>query len=194
VYEDGERYHPGEITTSIWSCAGCDEETFEYKYRAVDEDEFDPQYFPPRLEHLAQGDEVRPKVFQHLNPDLKRLYVEVVACLNTNCLVLCTMGLRALIEEICRDKQITGNNLYAKIEGLITFLPSRNLIDALHAFRWAGNYAAHENDPLSREEARLATEVIEDLLNFLYDLDYKASQMKYGTRMAQWKIEKLGPV
>ena len=33
---------------------------------------------------------------------------------------------------------------------------------------------------LSQEDARIAIVVMEDLLNFLYDLDYKASLMRYA--------------
>ena len=115
MYEDGERYHADEFTTSIWSCAGCDEETFESKYKPVDEEEFGPEYFPPRSEYSEKGDVIQPKVFQHLDPDLNRLYVEVVACLNGNCLVLSTMGLRALIEGICREKKIMGRVKFASL-------------------------------------------------------------------------------
>jgi hypothetical protein len=56
-------------------------------------------------------------------------------------------------------------------------LRSDLVIEALHNFRFAGNAAAHELDPLSREDAEMAIGIIEDLLNFLYDLDYKASQL-----------------
>lgn len=194
IVEEGEQ--PGEITTSIWSCAGCEVETFEWKFTGIDEGEQDPTYLPPRSEDNEEEDAVQPKVFHRLKPELDRLYVEIIASLNRNCLVLCSIGLRALMEGICRDKGFTDkkDSLEVKINRLVTFLPSTNLIDALHAFRLAGNYAAHENAPLTRDEALLAIEVIEDLLNFLYDLDYKASQMKYGSRMAELKTDKGGTV
>ena len=41
-----------------------------------------------------------------------------------------------------------------------------------------GNVAAHELEAPNREDLKLAIEVIEDLLNFLYELDYKAQQLK----------------
>lgn len=194
VVEEGEQ--PGEITTSIWSCAGCDNETFEWKFTGIDDGEHDPTFLPPRED---EGGPVRPsvrlpKLFLHLKPDLSRLYQEIIACLNENCLVLCTIGLHTLIEGVCSDKKVTGESLYQKIENLITFLPNRKLIDSLHAFRWAGNEATHENAPLTWEEAISAIEVMEDLLNFLYDLEYKASRMKYGSRMAEWKTDKGGTV
>jgi hypothetical protein len=59
--------------------------------------------------------------------------------------------------------------------------PSVNLIQALHSFRFAGNSAAHDLAPMSLEDAEKAIDVIEDLLNFLYDLDYKASQIRIAS-------------
>ena len=187
IVEEGEQ--PGETVTSIWACAGCEEETFESQYKPLDDPECDPVFFPLRMEQ----DPHQPKVFHRLKPDLNRLYVEIVDCLNRNSLVLCSIGLRALMEGVCRDQGLTDRktSLEDKINGLS--LPT-NLIDALHAFRWAGNYAAHENDPLTPDEALLAITVLEDLLNFFYDLDYKASQMKYGSRMAELKTNKGGTI
>jgi hypothetical protein len=180
---------------SMWSCAGCTEPTLEWERGYEDSDSadnfqmFDYNYFPTRAK-----DSLQAKIFKKLNPEMTRLYREVITCFNGDCPVLCTIGLRALMEEVCRDKKITGKDLYEKIEGLIEIVPNRNLIDALHAFRWAGNDAVHENIPLTRDEAHVAIEVMQDLLNFLYDLDYKATLMKYGSRMAKWKTDKPGPV
>jgi hypothetical protein len=98
--------------------------------------------------------------------------------LNQDCPLLSTIGLRAVIEGICADKGITQGNLEQKINGLHKFLPSLNLIEALHTFRITGNAAAHRLEALTRDEARAAFDVIEAILNFLYDLDYKASQVK----------------
>lgn len=40
-----------------------------------------------------------------------------------------------------------------------------------------GNEALHRLTPPSRQDLRLAIEIIEDLLNFLYELDYKAQRL-----------------
>ena len=41
-----------------------------------------------------------------------------------------------------------------------------------------GNDAAHELESAEREELRVAIEVCEDLMNYLYDLDYKSSMLR----------------
>lgn len=170
------------ITNSIWSCAGCDQETFEWQYQSEDVNgewhEAEQEYYPER----SQGSIGRAqKHFHALNPKLRNLYAEVIACFNHGSMLLCSVGLRSLLEGICKDKGLTDGNLEHKIEGLIKFLPSVNLIQALHNFRFAGNAAAHDLDPLSREDAEMAIGIVEDLLNFLYDLDYKASQVRVAS-------------
>lgn len=50
-----------------------------------------------------------------------------------------------------------------------------NIVRNLHGFRFIGNRAVHELEAPDKSELGLAIDVIEDLLNFLYSLDYKAS-------------------
>jgi Domain of unknown function (DUF4145) len=59
------------------------------------------------------------------------------------------------------------------------------VIEALHKFRFAGNAAAHDLDPLNREDAEVAIGIIEDLLNFL--VDYKASQVRSASNRGSTK-------
>jgi uncharacterized protein DUF4145 len=120
-------------------------------------------------------DSIVPKVFRTIKPELQKLYWELVICLNDNCQLLSTIGLRALIEGICADKGITEGNLEQKINALHKFLPSLNLIDALHTFRITGNRAAHRLEALTPEDARAAFDVVEDIMNFLYDLSTDAT-------------------
>jgi Domain of unknown function (DUF4145) len=98
-----------------------------------------------------------------------------------------------LIEGVCADKRVEGN-LEHKIDGLIKFVPNLNLIQALHNFRFAGNEAAHRLGALKADDARLAIEVMEDLLNFLYELDYKALRVRSQSKRAGFDSAKPGPV
>lgn len=154
---------------SVWTCAGCETVTFEWQLVYDDGFEGDGAYLPTY--------EVQHKVFRNLSKDIYQLYIEVFSSFQRDCLLLCTVGLRALIEAVCADKGLDGGNLEKRIEGLIKFLPSMNLIEALHSCRLAGNRAVHRLEALTRDEAALALGIVEDILNFLYDLDYKASRM-----------------
>src|SRR5437868_5858757 len=48
--QDCKMHDFAEITTAIWSCAGCEEETFEWEYVETDPDgNRSRRYFPERL-------------------------------------------------------------------------------------------------------------------------------------------------
>jgi hypothetical protein len=47
----------------------------------------------------------------------------------------------------------------------------------LHGIRFLGNDATHELDSLSRDEIMIAIEIMEDVLNYIYELDYKSSRI-----------------
>ena len=174
-----------QVKTSIWSCAGCDEETFEWQYLTEnlpgEWSEDDREYYPERSNKPSRRTKRDPKHFRTVSLKLRTLYVEIIGCFNNSSMLLCTIGLRSLLEGICKDKGLTEGNLEHKIDNLIKFLPSVNVIEALHSFRFAGNAAVHDLDPLSCEKADEAIAIVEDLLNFLYDTDYKASQVRTGS-------------
>lgn len=159
----------------LWTCAGCDTGTME-DYCTVEsmvgedgENVFDSIYHPKRTHS------VRPiKYFVKLPPKLIVLYREIITSLNENLRLLCAAGLRALIEGVCADKGIQGRTLESKIEGMKTLLPE-SIVKNLHGFRFIGNRAVHELEAPQSGDLILAVEVIEDILNFLYALDYKAS-------------------
>ena len=136
-------------------------------------------YYPPRATGTRE-----PKFFVKLPPKLSKLYLETVAAFNAASLLFCTLGLRALIEGVCKDKRIEGSNLEKRIDGLLKFIPNQTLVDSLHAFRFAGNDAAHDLEAMSLSDATNAIEVMEDLLNFLYEFDYKASMIKNASKRA----------
>jgi len=121
---------------------------------------------------------------------LTAIYREAITCYNEGAPILCTAGLRALLEGICQDKRIKGRNLKAKIDGLNAILPNKNMIRNLHHFRFMGNDAVHELAPPKPEELVLAISVIEDLLNFDYEMDYKASRLRDLRRSNKPKASK----
>lgn len=168
---------------SLWSCAGCKEATLEKQRASLDSEsewaEASGEYYPRRLEGSIQ-----PKVFKKLNKELGQLYKEIATCFNEDCLLSCTIGLRALIEAVCNDKGFKDRKLENNIKELTNLLPSPNMIEALHALRLFGNDAAHRLEALTRDNAREAIRVMEHLLNHFYDMDYRASQVKHPKKEA----------
>ncbi len=164
-----------ELRYSFWVCRGCDTATLEEAYtfsgysKEGGEQLYDYEYFPP-----GSPGHVKAKHFRRLPDKLGRIYKEIVEAHNGGLYLLSAAGLRALIEGICSDKGISGRNLEERIDGMAAHLP-KNIVDNLHSFRFIGNPALHELAVPKGDDLRLAIEVSEDILNFLYELDYKAS-------------------
>jgi hypothetical protein len=173
-----------EAVLRMLLCQGCDTGSLEQCWTMsghVDQSGkqvYSASYSPPRMAgHVAR------RKFNKLPDRLDRIYAETISAFNSGTDVLCSVGLRSLIEGICADKAIVGCNLKVMINGLTDLLPA-NIVDRLHSFRFMGNTAAHELQPPDRRDLKLAIEVSEDLLNYLYDLDYKVSRLPMTDRAA----------
>jgi hypothetical protein len=182
----------GEMTTyRLYICMGCECGVLEQEYSNSEMQDYEVElfYFPERSQ-----DNLALKQYSKLKPKLASLYSEAIICYNRKAPILCAAGLRALLEGICHDKRIKGKNLKLKIDGLKVLLPNKNIIRNLHHFRFMGNKAVHELAAPKRTELALAISVIEALLNFLYELDYKASQLREMRRNKKPKVAKPSKV
>jgi hypothetical protein len=179
-------------TDSLWACCGCESAVLVHRWQMHGAEGMpgapqpEVQVYPSRTYGQRQA-----RYFMKLPARLSKLYNEVIGVFNSGSMLLCTLGLRALIEGVCIDKGFAQGNLESKIDKLSQFFPNKNLIDSLHGFRFAGNDAAHELEAMYPAEASHAIEVMEDLLNFLYEFDYKASQMKNASRRAELREQRL---
>src|SRR5665213_4287430 len=67
--------------------------------------------------------------------------------------VLTGIGLRALVETICKDKKASGGNLVEKIGSLVSLgVLTADGATILHRIRTLGNDAAHEVKPHTAEQ------------------------------------------
>jgi len=179
-----------EYRYNLWVCLGCDTATLEeahagyLPYKGVPEKNswaeslskknatWTSVLYPKRKMYDKQ-----PKHFLNLDEKLAQIYKDVIGSFNNDSRILCAIGLRALLEGICADKGVkVERNLRASIDGLKEYLPL-NIVKNLHGFGFMGNKAVHELAPPNTFELHTAIEVIEDLLNFLYELEYKAQSL-----------------
>lgn len=106
------------------------------------------------------------------------IYFETSQALTTDQPVLTGIGLRALIETVCKDKSASGKDLFNQINDLVEkklLTPAR--ADVLHQIRALGNTAAHEVKPHSSEQLALAMEVLDHLLEEVYVLPAKTARV-----------------
>ena len=152
-------------------CQGCDKLSFRQAsgtsedHIQIGEDEWEVnecvQLYPARkADSRGLGDDVI-----RLPDTIALLYIETRTTLLNSSPVLTGIGLRALVETICKEKKAPGENLQNRIDGLVGMgVLTKTDAAVLHEIRSMGNEAAHESKPHSDEQLSLAMEVVEHLL------------------------------
>ncbi|TDD75631.1 DUF4145 domain-containing protein [Flavobacterium caseinilyticum] len=163
-------------------CLGCENIQFRNRYSHEDmfrctddghEESFDEsKYFPKNLTNHSLL-----KNQYHLPHQLRIVYTETLEALKNNCYLLAGVGLRAIIEAICLDQNITGRNLEIKINSLVrNKLITEKDGNRLHTIRFLGNDSVHEMDVPKEEKLRIALDIAEHLLKNLYLIDIDVNQ------------------
>lgn len=180
--ESGDNYLSYNVIYRIIQCRGC--ETISYMTRNQNSDDWDfdennrpywnvtVTYYPNRNEGRA------PIKDSMLLPGaVQRIYEETISAINNDQAVLAGIGLRAIVESVCKHKQAPGKNLAEKIDGLVELgvLP-RDGASILHKVRTMGNDAAHEVRPHKSDHLNLALGVCEHLLQGVYLLPLYAER------------------
>lgn len=85
--------------------------------------------------------------------------------------ILAGIGIRAIVDAVCKVKKVEGGTLEKKIDNLVTmgFIASEGA-DFLHRIRSLGNKAAHEVEAHSDQELAAAMEIVEQLLQAVFVL------------------------
>jgi hypothetical protein len=161
----------------IIKCSGCD--TISYRsffyfseYQDIDNDGTWEERFPT-LQRKPK------KEFKHLPPTLEHIYEEVIMAYNNDGFILCSAGIRALLKGICKEKGITVGKLNEKIEKMRTqgFINPQHE-NVLHELRFLDNDALHDLQSPTQEEIDTAMDIIEHIIESLYEILGKAEIFK----------------
>ena len=196
-YEVGEMTDEYDWTTDYQTlrCLGCDSVSFRVHnwFSEIVDDDCDgnsERIYPERCQYHKDLYD-----FRNIPDNVELLYEESVKAFNYGALLLCAVGLRALVEAVCVDKEIkkgfvdvlknnvlvkkTKGNLEGKINGLFQkqFLTEEQA-KFLHELRFMGNDAVHELVCPSVADLRLAFGIIESVLNLIYELPIKSAKLK----------------
>lgn len=161
----------------IVQCLGCKTISFRKAssnsedYYPINDTEYEYEVaetlYPSRIDGIkGLGDETH-----YLPSAVRRIYDETLQALSNQSPVLAAIGLRALLETVCKEKKASGNDLLKKIDSLVTsgiLTPASAAI--LHKIRSLGNAAAHAVKPHSEKQLALAMDIIEHLLKDVYIL------------------------
>jgi hypothetical protein len=124
------------------------------------------KYYPER-----SPDYLVPKNYIGLPISIQVIYKEVVESYNHELSVLCAAGLRALVETICKELNISGNNLKEKIQNLSkSKVLGETTANSLDMHRFLGNYAMHLGERPDKEELRTAIQLSEHALDEIYSM------------------------
>ena len=161
----------------IIQCLGCETVSFRKVSKFSEDIEYDPsgpfspetiQYYPGRSEGLRF-------VESFLLPNkIEDIYRETVFAIENEQHVLAGIGIRAIVETVCKDLNVKGKNLKDKIY----FLRDRSIVtqegaETLHKLRVLGNYAAHEVKAHDSRQLELAMKIIEHILDGTYIIPRK---------------------
>jgi hypothetical protein len=169
----------------VLKCGGCETIFFRTTQADSEDVDFDYGHNGEAIANYNVAEKVYPEVATvraaikgfHLLPDqLQAIYIEASRAMHANQPILAGIGIRAILETICKDKAAIGSNLFKQIDGLKTQgVLSPNGAIVLHKLRVLGNSAAHEVKPHTDDQLSLAFDVLDNLLLNVYVLEPQAA-------------------
>lgn len=182
--DDVEIY--GTDMFEIVECLGCDSVSFrlasinsedvESYYEKTGETNYkiDEELYPNRIAGRKEIENI------HLfPPETLKIYKEIHKALCSRLRILSGIGIRVLVESVCREREANGSNLENKIDDLVNKgLLTKENSEALHATRLLGNRLAHEVIEPKDEALEIAMDIIENLLMSVYIIPNKAKRLK----------------
>jgi hypothetical protein len=185
LLEDG--YH---VTIQSWQkyqivqCLGCEEISFRLSTRCSEDFVTDPisgeTVLEEKVECYPSRIVGRKKLEYGLNlpAQVSAIYDETHAALCNKQPILAGIGIRALLETICKEKGAEGRDLKIKINALVEMkVLTQPSADILQRLRTLGNEAAHEVKPHSEDRLGVAMDIIEHLLKDVYILPKIANSL-----------------
>jgi hypothetical protein len=119
----------------------------------------------------------------NLPPSVLAAFEEAISCHANRCFIAAAMMVRKTLEELCLERQATGENLKARIRSLGTkvVLP-QELLDGLDDLRLLGNDAAHiesqEFNKVGQEEIEIGMEFAKEVLKAVYQYSALLSRLR----------------
>ena len=180
-FGDEDEWFANWDTYQVVQCQGCRAASFrrthtDSDYIAPDETVVPIAYvelYPKR----AAGRRELPNLYL-LPKQVSTIYRETLSALSNNLPILAGIGIRALVEAVCKERNAGGNDLSSRIDDLVTQgVLTRDGAEILHSLRLMGNEAAHEVKPHSEHDLNIAFDVIEHLMSGVYILPEVVSRL-----------------
>jgi len=179
----------------IIQCQGCDTISYRTLHNDIQQNQY-ADYDEPwtQVVYPIRDVESLPLLPLLNTPNnIKKIYRETIDAFNNNLNILCSAGLRSIIEGICVDRDVKdgeitnekgekrkSKHLDGKIEGLYSngYLTKTNA-NILHELRFLGNEALHELTSPSDEELKIAIGIIEHTVENIYEIQHAAKKLRF---------------
>lgn len=191
----------------ILECARCKSIVFrseKYSDDDISHDDDDFGQYNEYIEIFPPRKELAVKEFDFSSISVATIYRETIECYNNNLNTMCGAAIRALVESICDNQGIVNGPTFhsdgklnkrksTTIEGKINGLFERGLLTKdrarkIHTFRHLGNESVHKMASSDRSELLLSIEIIEGLLNEIYNENNKWEQLHKNRTKKNKKI------
>jgi uncharacterized protein DUF4145 len=171
-----------DVRNQIIQCLGCEAVSFRVISTFSEDYDYDQEgkmvlnetvkYYPGRSEGLKA-------ISSYLLPEnVQCIYKETILAIENEQNVLAGIGIRALIETICKDLKAEGKDLYNKINDLKEkSIVTNEGVDTLHKLRVLGNDAAHEVKEHNKQQLSVAIQIIEHMLDGTYIIPHKVAEV-----------------
>ncbi|MDI3391412.1 DUF4145 domain-containing protein [Pseudomonas sp. V98_8] len=169
---DSRNHYYWTETSQIIQCVGCELVSFRTIASNSEDYEYDVdgrypyetvKFYPGRSTGLKGID-------RNLIPyRIAQLYQEAKTAVENDLSIIGGIGIRAILDAVCKEVKAAGDNLYQQIDDLHKkSLVTKEGAAALHKIRLLGNKAAHEAEAHSRDQLLLALEIVEYILTGTY--------------------------
>jgi len=169
------------IQNQIIQCLGC--ETVSFRVLSTNSEDYDidedGMYYNENIKFYPSRSEGLKEINVYMLPyNVQCIYKETILAIENEQNVLAGIGVRALIETICKDQEAEGRDLNQKINSL----QKKSILtiegaETLHKLRALGNEAAHEVKAQNKQQLQLAIKIIEHMLDGTYIIPQKVSQV-----------------
>ncbi|WP_200978319.1 DUF4145 domain-containing protein [Echinicola sp. 20G] len=113
---------------------------------------------------------------ENIPENVLNAFQEAILSHSNNCFIASAIMIRKTLEEICMDRNATGNNLYKRLEDLGSkIVIPQELIEGMQELRLLGNDAAHIEsntfDEIGKNEVEISIEFTKEILKAVYQYE-----------------------
>lgn len=176
--EDSHNFYGSDKQYQIIQCNGCDTISFRTAHYSTEniyhiegeENGFNDLFL--EAEEFYPSPYISREPIENLGwlPScIPPIYSETLQALNNNQRILAGIGIRAILESICKDLGATGSTLHKKIDSLVNSKSlALNDANVLKLIKNMGNDAAHDAFLHEHDQLEIAFNIIERMLESVY--------------------------